>query len=174
MGKNPGTLLFFQSFDTSFNCRFYVRTWSKRRLIYTKEVITLTIPEDVSTDQSRVFDAIPMFQIVEIRKMESEEEESPEQKIEKKKTADESTASRNSSSGRPESLELNESKNTPSVSSGADDKPLGYSIMLRFSNSIEIRTSEEGFNSGRSYYVKVTSLERVARPFNNSTRLPES
>ena len=40
----------------------------------------------------------------------------------------------------------------------SDDRPLGYTVMTKFVNAIEIETSEEGFNAGRSYYVKVCAL----------------
>ena len=100
-----------------------------------------------------------MFQIVEIRKMEQEKEESSieKEKSKKQKDADDSNARRNSTSSQP--CEQQDSRNESSVTSATDDKPLGYSIMLRFSNAIEIRTSEDGFNSGRSYYVKVIKRE---------------
>ena len=100
-----------------------------------------------------------MFQIVEIRKMEQEKEESSieKEKSKKQKDADDSNARRNSTSSQP--CEQQDSRNESLVTSATDDKPLGYSIMLRFSNAIEIRTSEDGFNSGRSYYVKVIKRE---------------
>ena len=88
-----------------------------------------------------------MFEIEAIRKMETEEDENIEIKEEKLKQEPEDRDSRTSG-------EICRSSAAPSSASRDDDKPLGYSVMIKFANAIAIKTNEEGFNSGRSYYVK--------------------
>ena len=88
-----------------------------------------------------------MFEIEDIHKMEDDEEEHHEVKEDKPKKEPEDGESRNSGEMSRGAASL-----APSID---DDKPLGYSVMIKFANTIEIVTSEEGFNSGRSYYVKV-------------------
>jgi hypothetical protein len=129
------------------------RTWSKRRVTYTNEVITLTIPvhegDAATADSTKVFDSIPMFQIEGIREME------PAPVNTKLSQTKQSSANKDGELGESQCTET--SRNDASTSASCDeDRPLGYSVMIKYANSIEIRTSEEGHNSGRSYYVKAS------------------
>ncbi len=121
------------------NCR----TWSKRRVTYTKEVIILASTETKYTSNPKNFDAIPMFQIEGIREMDNR----PETPSKSNRTKD-----------NDDDLQRTESsKNSATLSeSGGKDRPFGHNTMVNFSHSIEINTSKDGINSGRSCYLKVS------------------
>jgi hypothetical protein len=134
------------------------RTWSQRRVTYTKEVITLTIPgHEGDTDSTKVFDAIPMFQIEGIREME------PVPINTKSSQAKQSNASKDGDEVGESQCTENSRNDASTTASCEEDRPLGYSVMIKYANSIEIRTSEEGHNSGRSYYLKA-SLPSLQSP----------
>ncbi len=127
------------------------RTWSRRRIVYTQEVIVMTTPkaDAQAASEEHGFDAIPIFQIESIKEIE--------------KGADKAKSNRNCKPSKVcegadggdagESRSRNESSAAESVD---ENRPFGYSVMIEFANSIEVRTSEDGLNSGRSFYLKVS------------------
>ncbi len=52
------------------------------------------------------------------------------------------------------------SKESSVAESSEETRPFGYSVMIKFANAIEIRTCDDGFNSGRSFYVKASTARQ--------------
>ena len=93
-----------------------------------------------------------MFQIEGIREME------PAPVNAKSSQSKQSNSSKEGDDLGESQCTENSRNEASTVTSCEEDRPLGYSVMIKYANSIEIRTSEEGHNSGRSYYVKASVL----------------
>jgi hypothetical protein len=112
-----------------------------------------------------------MFQIVSIKEMETG--------TEKDKSSRDSKPSKPSDDvDAGDSGQESRSRNASSVTGSLEEnRPFGYSVMLKFAKAIEIRTSDDGFNSGRSFYVKASAprgprggARRPAAGWRDSTR----
>ena len=126
------------------NCR----TWNKRRVTYTREVIILASTDEKNKYGTMNFDAIPMFQIEGIREMNKKTEIASKSSRMKENDIDSQSSETFKNNGSESGFE-------------GKDRPFGQNTMIKFSNSIEINTSKDGVNSGRSYYVKVSDMNTL-------------
>ncbi len=112
-------------------------------MVYTKEVIALSsITGQIIAGGKRNFDAIPMFQITCIREMEKKPKSSVE------------------AGHSPEIVDACECSNNLAAQPHPMEKdqplPLGHNVMLKFANSLQIKTTDDGLNCGRSYHLKAS------------------
>jgi hypothetical protein len=126
----------------------HCRTWGKRRILYTREVIILTSTEAEKSNCTKNFDAIPMFQIESIREMEQNSEAWPKSCRAK--------GNENDSQGA-ENFHSNESGSE----TRGRDRTFGRNPMIEHSKFIEIKTSKDGVNLGRSYCLKVSDPQML-------------
>jgi hypothetical protein len=91
---------------------------------------------------TRNYDAIPMFQIEIIREMKMKKQ---------KQSKSTPTEDNDRDSQCKENFKISGSVSEPE----SKDRPFGHNITANLSNSIEIKTSKDGINYGRSYYLKV-------------------
>jgi hypothetical protein len=121
-----------------FNCQ--CRTWIKRRVVYTKEVIAISSHACKDYSGTINFDVIPMFQIKSVCELDKRSKSSPQ------------------AGPRPDTdaaCESSREKTAAPSQSSEKTQPLGHNAMEKFANSLEIKTSEDGLNCGRSYHLKV-------------------
>jgi hypothetical protein len=109
----------------------------------------MTTPKDEAQESSDKpeFDAIPIFQIVDVREMEDGAGKA-------KPNRDSKAAKKSEDADDGESRSRIESSAAESFD---ENRPFGYSVMIKLANSIEICTSDDGFNSGRSFYLKASA-----------------
>ena len=117
--------------------RCFFRAWHNRRVIASKDVIVFAKPDDGG---EHVIDAIPLFEVDQICVAQYGEDSIG--------LDDFNQGSRK--------LDL-EKKNANRCSNMSGDPN-----QVKFRNSFQIRTSVDGYNSGRTYYIKATSEEQCA------------
>ena len=104
------------------------RTWHPRRLALTRDVVFLLHP-----NSTKIVDAIPLFELEEVALM---------QEVSKEGGSKVDVSAADSTDGKPS--EMREKKNAKSNT-------------LMFSHSFQLRTSAEGYNSGRQYVIQTHS-----------------
>jgi hypothetical protein len=110
------------------------RQWHSRRVLYTDEAIIFTQP-----GTSKIMDAIPLFEVEDVIIM-------------------------NGDKSRSDSMKAENSKNKGAVDKNDEpvvEKKCGDTNKVKFLNSLQIHTTENGYNSGRQYIVQAKSSTQI-------------
>jgi hypothetical protein len=113
----------------------WCRAWHDRRVIATKDAVYFS-RTDEKEGEEQVIDAIPLFEIEEIESGHGDSSLNMDDSCQKKSDVDR----RGLSMARHTSI-------------------VGDSNKVKFRNSFQIWTQVDGYNSGRSYYLKAATKE---------------
>jgi len=124
-------------FDGELRLLLMDGTWHPRRFALTKDVIFLLHP-----DSERIIDAIPLFELEDATFMQE--------------ASKEAGAKTESVSTRRESVE-SKLETIDGNASDVKEKKSGKSNKILFNHAFQLRTSPEGYNSGRQYIIQAHS-----------------
>ena len=118
------------------------RIWRARRLVWTKETLYISRPNNLE-----ITDTIPLEEIDEVLIMEEK--------------SDKKTAMKWAAPTKPISVDFAESFNSPDRQeispSHTNSKTVAFLSQAGLSNVLHIKTAEQGINSGRTYYISTRS-----------------
>ena len=126
------------------------RKWHPRRISISKDIIYLSHPQT-----TKIVDAIPLFELEEIFFMHDDSKDSA--------TNVDETPKNHSADTRDGSFK--------DKLSDAKSKKTGNTNKLKFSFSFQLRTTLEGYNSGRQYIIQAGSDEESQALVTNIRRL---
>ena len=133
---------------------FFGRTWSSRRVVYTKDVLIFSIPNGNTTDASESwFDAVPLFQIDKIHEMHA----SKQDRARRTKNQQPPTKPGNNSNQAVNESDENNNQDVPNdeaLVENPEESGVEYGVE-HYSNTLEVHTINEGYNAGRAYYLQV-------------------
>ena len=116
-----------------------IRAWHPRRFILTKDVILISHP-----NSTKLVDGIPLFELEEVSFMQ----DLPKEGASKGEDATKKDAKRDS---------LDPSAHHVDGKPDSKEKKVGKTNKIKFHHSFQLRTSQEGYNSGRQYIIQANS-----------------
>jgi hypothetical protein len=118
----------------------FFRAWHNRRIIASKDVIVFAKQDEDGGNSEHVIDAIPLFEVDQMCVVQYGED---------------SICLEDFNQGQ---RKLEQDKKTIHRCSNLSGDP----NQVKFRNSFQIKTSVDGYNSGRTYYIKASSEEQCS------------